>query len=167
MCVLVLLKILAAENKHIKLLNNVFFFMMLFSDWFLLVSCLQIDLEPEGKVYVIIDLSGSSSEGKWITTIETKCVAHTHAAQWGSTDDHCSANGFVKSSSCCDASLVWEKCPYQCLHQYTGEGEEVCVAEKTAVSIREIPLFNSHVHVCGLKLFFLGCVCVWVSVCVD
>lgn len=25
---------------------------------------LQIDLEPEGKVYVIIDLSGSSSEGK-------------------------------------------------------------------------------------------------------
>lgn len=25
---------------------------------------LQIDLEPEGKVYVVIDLSGSSSEGK-------------------------------------------------------------------------------------------------------
>lgn len=25
---------------------------------------LQIDLEPEGRVYVVIDLSGSSSEGK-------------------------------------------------------------------------------------------------------
>uniref|UniRef100_A0A8C1VFJ0 Protein kinase C n=1 Tax=Cyprinus carpio TaxID=7962 RepID=A0A8C1VFJ0_CYPCA len=36
---------------------------MLSSDWFLLsVSSLQIDLEPEGKVFVIIDLSGSSSE---------------------------------------------------------------------------------------------------------
>lgn len=28
------------------------------------VSCVQIDLEPEGKVYVVIDLSGSSSEGE-------------------------------------------------------------------------------------------------------
>uniref|UniRef100_A0A8C2H843 Protein kinase C n=1 Tax=Cyprinus carpio TaxID=7962 RepID=A0A8C2H843_CYPCA len=38
---------------------------MLSSDWFLLsVSSLQIDLEPEGKVFVIIDLSGSSSEGE-------------------------------------------------------------------------------------------------------
>lgn len=38
---------------------------MLSSDWFLFcVSSLQIDLEPEGKVYVIIDLSGSSSEGE-------------------------------------------------------------------------------------------------------
>lgn len=27
-------------------------------------SSLQIDLEPEGKVYVIIDLSGSSGEGR-------------------------------------------------------------------------------------------------------
>lgn len=27
---------------------------------------LQIDLEPEGKVFVIIDLTGSSSEGKVI-----------------------------------------------------------------------------------------------------
>lgn len=27
-------------------------------------SYLQIDLEPEGKVYVIIDLSGSSGEGR-------------------------------------------------------------------------------------------------------
>lgn len=30
----------------------------------------------------------------------------TRAAHRGSADDHCSANGFVKSSSCCDASLV-------------------------------------------------------------
>lgn len=30
----------------------------------LLFSSLQIDLEPEGKVYVIIDLSGSSGEGR-------------------------------------------------------------------------------------------------------
>lgn len=28
---------------------------------------MQIDLEPEGKVYVVIDLSGSSTEGKNIT----------------------------------------------------------------------------------------------------
>lgn len=28
----------------------------------------QIDLEPEGKVYVVIDLSGSSTEGKNTTT---------------------------------------------------------------------------------------------------
>lgn len=27
---------------------------------------LQIDLEPEGRVYVIIDLSGSSGEGKTV-----------------------------------------------------------------------------------------------------
>lgn len=27
-------------------------------------SSLQIDLEPEGRVYVIIDLSGSSGEGR-------------------------------------------------------------------------------------------------------
>lgn len=31
---------------------------------FLFRSFAQIDLEPEGKVYVVIDLSGSSTEGK-------------------------------------------------------------------------------------------------------
>lgn len=29
----------------------------------------QIDLEPEGKVYVVIDLSGSSTEGKNTSTL--------------------------------------------------------------------------------------------------
>lgn len=38
---------------------------MLSSDWFVSsFFSVQIDLEPEGKVYVIIDLSGSSSEGE-------------------------------------------------------------------------------------------------------
>lgn len=32
--------------------------------FFLILSWLQIDLEPEGRVYVIIDLSGSSGEGR-------------------------------------------------------------------------------------------------------
>lgn len=31
---------------------------------------LQIDLEPVGKVYVIIDLAGSSSEGKKIVQFD-------------------------------------------------------------------------------------------------
>lgn len=38
------------------ILSLIFFFF--FSSW------LQIDLEPEGRVYVIIDLSGSSGEGR-------------------------------------------------------------------------------------------------------
>lgn len=33
---------------------------------------LQIDLEPEGKVYVVIDLSGSSTEGKTTTRCTTE-----------------------------------------------------------------------------------------------
>ena len=34
----------------------------------LFLCLLQIDLEPEGKVYVVIDLSGSSTEGKTTTS---------------------------------------------------------------------------------------------------
>lgn len=34
----------------------------------------QIDLEPEGKVYVIIDLSGSSSEGKIKIYADSKMI---------------------------------------------------------------------------------------------
>lgn len=37
---------------------KIWFFFFFFSSW------LQIDLEPEGRVYVIIDLSGSSGEGR-------------------------------------------------------------------------------------------------------
>ena len=35
---------------------------------------LQIDLEPEGKVYVVIDLSGSSTEGKTPQQHAALCV---------------------------------------------------------------------------------------------
>lgn len=46
----------------------IFFSICLLFVFFLFYSSLpfslQIDLEPEGKVYVVIDLSGSSSEGK-------------------------------------------------------------------------------------------------------
>lgn len=38
--------------------HSKFVFFFFFSSW------LQIDLEPEGRVYVIIDLSGSSGEGR-------------------------------------------------------------------------------------------------------
>lgn len=34
------------------------------SDKYFCFVQLQIDLEPEGRVYVVIDLSGSSGEGK-------------------------------------------------------------------------------------------------------
>lgn len=36
----------------------------------LFLPCVQIDLEPEGKVFVVIDLSGSSSEGECTLTLE-------------------------------------------------------------------------------------------------
>lgn len=38
--------------------------------FFLLPLDLQIDLEPVGKVYVVIDLAGSSSEGKKIVQFD-------------------------------------------------------------------------------------------------